>query len=1180
MWTENYQKYRQDFEEGEELEIKLPTYNMEKAREFQKNIYFCFIDYAKAFDCVDNYKLAQHIMRKAGLDESQAGIKTAGRNINSLRYADDTTRMAKSEEELKSLLMRAILKGFLADFSVAVKQSAKSIVDAAVEIYQRMSIDLLPTPAKSHYVFNLRDLSKCVQGILQCDPGSVRDQAQVFRLFCHECQRVFHDRLICSEDKQYFYSMLADMASKHFGVSVDPDSFVSKPILFGDYIKELCPMLLHNILGVLNPNQVATECKELRVFEVGIDKADRLYEELIDIEKIMGVLQDYLDDYNITSSKEVKLVFFQDAVEHVSRIARMIRQERGNALLVGVGGTGKQSLTRLASHICGYKCFQIELSRGYNYDSFHEDLRKLYKMAGVEDKDMVFLFTDTQIVVEEFLEDINNILNSGEVPNLFEKDELEFVMAATRPKAKEAGIAEGNRDEVFQYFINRVRQKLHIVLCMSPVGDAFRARCRMFPSLVNCCTIDWFVQWPKEALLSVSRTFFMHVDLGSDRMKEKLSMMCVDIHMSVTEMAEMYYAELRRRYYTTPTSYLELINLYLSMLNEKRKQLVSARDRVKNGLSKLLETNVLVDKMKLDLSALEPVLKEKSIDVEALMEKLAVDQENADQVRRVVQEDEAIAKVKAEDTQAIADDAQRDLDEALPALDAANKALDSLDKADISEIRVFTKPPDLVMTVMEAICILLNAKPDWATAKQLLGDSTFLKKLLEYDKENIKSQILLKLQKYMNNPDFVPEKVEKVSKACKSMCMWVRAMDLYSRVVKVVEPKRQKLNAAQKNPIMNLNDVNNFQPITNIAFLDKAELDATLATLRDKQKKLRQVEEQIQELQDQYEKSLEEKENLARTMALTQARLNRAGKLTAALGDEQVRWEESILNFEAEISNITGNVFIAAACVAYYGAFTAHYRQLLIDCWIKQCQELDIPISSEFSLINILGDPYEIRQWNTDGLPRDYISTENGILVTRGRRWPLMIDPQDQSNRWIRNKETRNGLKIIKLTDSGFLRTLENAIRLGLPVLLEELKETLDPALEPILLKQTFVSGGRLLIRLGDSDIDYDKNFRFYMTTKMPNPHYLPEVCIKVTIINFTVTRSGLEDQLLSDVVRLERPELEEQRTQLIVRINADKNQLKAIEDKILKMLFTSEGNILDKEELINTLQESKARDI
>ncbi|XP_012629713.3 dynein axonemal heavy chain 6 [Microcebus murinus] len=1026
-----------------------------------------------------------------------------------------------SEHSLKQIF-QAILNGFLYDFPPAVKQTAPNIVEAAVEIYNRMSVDLLPTPAKSHYVFNLRDLSKCVQGILQCDPGTIREEIQIFRLFCHECQRVFHDRLINSEDKHYFHVMLTEMANKHFGIAIGLEYFLNKPIIFGDFIK------------------------------FGADKSDRIYDDMPDIDKVANVLQDYLDDYNIVNPKEVKLVFFQDAIEHVSRIARMIRQERGNALLVGVGGTGKQSLTRLAAHICGYKCLQIELSRGYNYESFHEDLRKLYKMAGVEDKNMVFLFTDTQIVVEEFLEDINNILNSGEVPNLFEKDELEYVLAATRPRAKEVGISEGNRDEVFQYFISRVRQKLHIVLCMSPVGEAFRSRCRMFPSLVNCCTIDWFVQWPREALLSVSKTFFSNVDPQNEDLKDKLSLMCVNVHLSVSIMAERYYTELRRRYYTTPTSYLELINLYLFMLSEKRKQIITARDRVKNGLTKLLETNILVDKMKLDLSALEPVLLQKSQDVEALMEKLAVDQESADQVRNVVQEDEAIAKVKAEETQAIADDAQRDLEEALPALDAANRALDSLDKADISEIRVFTKPPDMVMTVMEAISILLNAKPDWPTAKQLLGDSNFLRRLLEYDKENIKPQILAKLQKYINNPDFVPEKVEKVSKACKSMCMWVRAMDLYSRVVKEVEPKRQKLRAAQ------------------------AELDITMATLKEKQALLRQVEKQIQALQDEYDKSVNEKESLAKNMSLTKARLVRAGKLTAALGDEQVRWEESIQKFQDELSNITGNVFIAAACVAYYGAFTAQYRQILIECWIQYCQSLEVPIDPSFSLINTLGDPYEIRQWNTDGLPRDLVSTENGILVTQGRRWPLMIDPQDQANRWIRNKESKNGLKIIKLTDSNFLRILENSIRLGLPVLLEELKETLDPAIEPILLKQTFMSGGRLLIRLGDSDIDYDKNFKFYMTSKMPNPHYLPEVCIKVTIINFTVTKSGLEDQLLSDVVRLEKPELEEQRIKLIVKINADKNQLKNVEDKILKMLFTSEGNILDNEELIDTLQDSK----
>ena len=137
---------------------------------------------------------------------------------------------------------------------------------------------------------------------------------------------------------------------------------------------------------------------------------------------------------------------------------------------------------------------------------------------------------------------------------------------------------------------------------------------------------------------------------------------------------------------------------------------MNARDRVKNGLTKIVETNVLIDEMQVSLVALEPELKKKSADTAALMDRLAVDQEKADAVRKVVLEDEAVAKVKAEETQAISDEAQRDLDEALPALEAAVKALDSLDKADITEIKGFTKPPELVQTVMEAVALLLGSK--------------------------------------------------------------------------------------------------------------------------------------------------------------------------------------------------------------------------------------------------------------------------------------------------------------------------------------------------------------------------------------------------------------------------------------------------------------------------------------
>ena len=276
------------------------------------------------------------------------------------------------------------------------------------------------------------------------------------------------------------------------------------------------------------------------------------------------------------------------------------------------------------------------------------------------------------------------------------------------------------------------------------------------------------------------------------------------------------------------------------------------------------------------------------------------------------------------------------------------------------------------------------------------------------------------------------------------------------------------------------------------------------------------------------------------------------------------------------MNDVVGNVFLAAACVAYFGAFTAGYRAELVASWIVKCQDKGIPVSENLKISDVLSSPFQIRQWNATGLPRDMLSTENAVLVTCGRRWPLMIDPQDQANNWVRQMEGPNGLKVIKLTEPTFLRTLENAIRIGTPVLLEEVGETLDPSLETILLKQTFKQNGRLLIRIGDSDVDYDVNFRFYMTTKMANPHYLPEICIKVTIINFTVTKAGLEDQLLSDVVRLERPDLEEKRSKLILQINEDKNQLKGIEDKILKLLFNSQGMILDNEVLINTLNDSK----
>ncbi|XP_068759640.1 dynein axonemal heavy chain 1-like [Montipora capricornis] len=182
------------------------------------------------------------------------------------------------------------------------------------------------------------------------------------------------------------------------------------------------------------------------------------------------------------------------------------------------------------------------------------------------------------------------------------------------------------------------------------------------------------------------------------------------------------------------------------------------------------------------------------------------------------------------------------------------------------------------------------------------------------------------------------------------------------------------------------------------------------------------------------------------------------------------------------------------------------YRVSLVEEWLTELRGLEIPHSDNCNLVVTLGDPVKIRNWQIAGLPRDTLSVEDGVIVQFSQRWPLFIDPQGQANKWIKNLEKDAGLDVIKLSDRDFLRSLENAVRFGKPCLLENVGEELDPALEPILLKQTFKQSDSTVIKLGDAIIPYHDDFKFYITTKLPNPHYTPEVSTKVTIVNFTLS--------------------------------------------------------------------------
>ena len=1087
------------------------------------------------------------------------------RHFNFLSFTD------MSDQSLVRIFDSILGATFVKHFAPEIAALSKTFVEATVEVYNVVRRDLLPTPAKSHYTFNLRDLARVFQGLLRADPKLVQaDTNELYGLWMHENLRVFQDRMVNAEDRDWFKALVDRVAREKLSVSWD-DVVNSSPPEHDE--------------GEKDEGAVSTEGTHGRLIygDYLVPGADApVYQRVRDVVELRKVVEEALEDYNSVTSAPMNLVMFLDAIEHVSRVCRVISLPLGNALLLGVGGSGRQSLTRLAAALEEFDLFQIEVAKGYGKNEWRDDLRKVLMMAGCEGKDVVFLFADTQIVQENFLEDINNILNSGEVPNLLKSEDTEAIGAALRPIMQSLGLPT-TKNAVNAYFITRVRSKLHCVLAMSPVSDSFRQRLRMFPSLVNCCTIDWFSEWPLEALDSVANTFLADVAKSFEDPKALGAVVesCVFIHQSVERKSRAFLEQLRRYNYVTPTSYLELLRTFIRLLGEKRAEIELQRSRLQIGLDKLESTAKQVAVMEKELVDLQPVLAKTSKEVEEMIAVITADTAVADETKVKVVAQEKAANEKAAEAKAIADDAQADLDKALPALDAAVQALKLLTKNDVVEVKALKNPPAGVRLVMEVACIFFGRKPKmvpdtregakpgakmqdyWGQSTDLVKDPVkFLESLLSYDKDAISAEIIEKADPYMLREDFDPAAIKKVSKACTSICMWARAMHTYYNVSLAIEPKRAALAEAQ------------------------ASLEVTMGELAEAKATLAGVEANLAELNDKFEAGKKKQDELKAEVARCQAQLDRAGKLIGGLGGERTRWEKTVESLGEKLVNVVGDVVVSSGVVAYNGPFTPSFRAELLQEWSAKMIDLKLPHTPGADIQTTLADPVQIRAWTIAGLPSDSVSVENGIIVAKARRWPLMIDPQGQANKWVKNMnkeyrdaksgETLGGIDVIKLSEKDYLRTLANGIRFGRAVLLENVGETLDAALEPLLQKQTFKQGGSEVIKMGDDVIPYHPDFRFYITTKMRNPHYQPEVSVKVSLLNFFVTQDGLEDQLLGAVVMQEREDLAEAKNALVVSNARMKKQLTEIEDKILHLLSNASGNILDDEVLIDTLAQSK----
>ena len=472
-------------------------------------------------------------------------------------------------------------------------------------------------------------------------------------------------------------------------------------------------------------------------------------------------------------------------------------------------------------------------------------------------------------------------------------------------------------------------------------------------------------------------------------------------------------------------------------------------------------------------------------------------------------------------------------------------------------------PVCLVLMVTGAVMVLVLGQHgkvpkdrSWPKVKAMMGKvDQFLDSLVNYQKENIHPNVLVALEPYLNDQEFNPDFVRTKSGAAAGLCSWVINIVKFYEVYCDVEPKRRALEEANQQ---------------------LADAETRLASIIAK---VAELEETLGELTRQYEAAVEEKIKCQELADSTSSTISLANRLVGGLASENIRWSRSVKDLQQQQSMLPGDILLAASFISYLGAFTKQYRNELLERkWIPFIKKLSKPIPMSLGyvgadILSILTDDAVIAGWNNEGLPSDAMSTENATILTYSIKWPLMVDPQLQGLKWIKNKYGKS-LTIIRLGQKNFMDIVEKCVKEGTPLIIENLSEEIDPVLDPLLGRMLIKKGAA--IKIGDKEVEYNPTFQLYLHTKLANPHYKPELQAQTTLINFTVTRTGLEDQLLAEVVKADRPDLEVQKSDLTRQQNEYKILLKSLEDDLLMRLSSAGDDILGDTSLVENLEITK----
>jgi len=1022
-----------------------------------------------------------------------------------------------------------------------LKGETDALTEAMVELYSKVQEKFTPE-MQPQYFYSARELSRWVRGLyeatVQMDGLTLNE---LVRIWAHEAQRLFCDRLVEKEEKEWCYETIDNVARKCFA-GVDHDEVLGQQLFYSKWLsKDTRRVSKEEIKEFLSAR--------LRVF----------YEEELD----------------------VHLVIFDEVLDHILRIDRVLRQPMGHCLLVGDSGAGKTVLSKFVSWMNGLSIFQIKAHSKYSLDDFNDDLRSVMRRVGIDDEKVCFIFDESNALGSGFLEAMNALLASGEVPGLFEGDDYTSLMSAMRDSSSRNGVIADSEEELWRRFTSLVQRNLHVVFTMNPSGGEWKTRSTTSPALFNRCVVDWFGSWSPKAMGEVGKEFTMKLDMGDaegvggswgigdgEHLMDQVSAAfdgintggfrqavvasLVSLHDITKDMAdECANSSAACRTYLSPRDYLALIHNFVSNLNNLREKVEDEQLHVNAGLSKLRETQENVAELKGALGLKKTELRDKENLANQKLQQMVGDQNEAEKRKEEADKMRIAVDAQSEKITIRKEQVQRDLDGAEPALKSAQSAVKGIRKRELDEVRNLLRPPKYVQLTLECVAIMLGEKSlEWVNVKKIISKSDFIPSILGFAVDKLTSRQVKTIQdKYLDgNDELTYESVMRSSKACGPLYKWAESQIKYFTVFTRVKPLREEVDKLEKE--------------AEVANNQKSQLEEEVG----------QLEASIAQYKTDYATLIRDVEALKLEMEVVTTKVDRAESLIKSLHQESERWSKSSEGFQLILRSLVGDALLMASFLTYSGFFDFKTRLTLMNKWQNSLDLLGIEYRENLSMVEILSKESDRLHWQELGLPSDSLSLENGVILQDCVRFPLIIDPSGHAIDFIMNKYKESKIQKTSFLDNSFMKTLAGAIRFGTTLLIENV-ETIDPVLNPILNKEIQRTGGRALVQIGTEEVDYSPKFNIILTTKNPAAKLTPDICSRVTLVNFSITPASLQSQSMSLILKTDKPEVEEQRINVMKVQGEQLVKLRGLEEQMLAKISAVEGNILDDDRVVEGME-------